>query len=150
MAGRCQRISRRHRGGDLIQLVRSRVLGLCSLRSPAEFRLTYFRHAKDAHTRTRVLDGVGESGNHLVDGDKAETLRAFAGCRNALEYPINRHEEPRPLPPWTQDVPRAKNGGGQSAGAQKLLAFRPSSDIRLHDGRGLRNAYINEMRDPCV
>src|SRR6202790_2297095 len=141
MAGRCQWISRRHRGGDLIQLVRSRVLGLCSLRRASEFRLTYFRHAKDANAGTRILDSVGESGNHLVDGEKAETLRAFAGSRDALEYPINRHEEPRPLPSWTQDVPRAKNGGGQSAGAQKLLAFRPSSDVRLHDRRGLRNAY---------
>ena len=97
-----------------------------------------------------VLHRLHQRGDHLPNGHQPEPLGAVAEPGHQPHHGVKRHEHIRPAVAGTQDVPGPENRRWQRRLANQPLPFGAHLEKRAHDGRRLRHADVDEVRDADI
>jgi hypothetical protein len=98
----------------------------------------------------RVLNRPDQRGNHVAQCHQPQAQRRFTFRRDQPRHRIERQQKVWPSMTGAEHVPRPQDGCGQTCVGNRALARRSRLDVRVHDGRRLRNADIYEMHRACA
>ena len=99
----------------------------------------------DAHAPSWIIHGPGERDEHLLERDEAEASGTFAERWHESGNRIERNERVRPAMSGAEHVPGPKYGGVEAGGADHIFAFGADFDIRMHHGRRMSDANVDEV-----